>query len=461
MMKKLTMTAAALLILTGCTAISDDTTYTGSDAAFSASADASRTAVTAAAAKQTAQTSQTTAAETVSVTTAATTSAASVTTAETDTVKDAEILPAPSDEYDTVLEVLDTVMLSDIVPEGTEMLSGDIPLDTSAPGDFSVRYTCLEHGMNTECEIFYSVRDTVPPMLLNAGWGCNVETGDEFDLLEWVGVGDYYDDNVTIEYTGTVDTSAAGEYPISVTASDSSGNVTEWSMTVNVVDTLPQWTDDSERQPFGDLVEKYGGCGVLGIDVSKWQGTVDFKAVKKAGCEFVIMRIGKDTSEPEEDICFERNFREARKAGLKVGVYFYTTANSEEMIKRDAEWIADRLDGAELDFPVAFDWEDFSCYQEYGISIYRLNRLYDLFDEEMKAFGYDTMLYSSKNFLLDFWETDKPVWLAHYTRETDYTGDHIMWQMSCTGRIDGIAGDVDVDILYDDDTAQDEQEDET
>lgn len=84
------------------------------------------------------------------------------------------------------------------------------------------------------------------------------------------------------------------------------------------------------------------------------------------------------------------------------------------------------------------------------MSIRDLNELYVLFDAEMQRYGYSTMLYSSKNYLENFWyvQKDYPVWLAHYTSETDYAGDYMLWQRSSRGRIDGITGDVDLNILY-------------
>ena len=79
-----------------------------------------------------------------------------------------------------------------------------------------------------------------------------------------------------------------------------------------------------------------------------------------------------------------------------------------------------------------------------------LNRMYDVFENELSKAGYESMLYGSKNFLEKVWEdTDKrPVWLAHYTEKTDYKGPYNIWQASCTGRIDGIDGDVDMDIKF-------------
>ena len=86
----------------------------------------------------------------------------------------------------------------------------------------------------------------------------------------------------------------------------------------------------------------------------------------------------------------------------------------------------------------------------YEISFYELNKLYDAFADELSKNGYGCMLYGSKNYLEQVWDkTDvRPVWLAHYTEKTDYKGPYMLWQASCTGKISGISGDVDMDILY-------------
>ena len=86
-----------------------------------------------------------------------------------------------------------------------------------------------------------------------------------------------------------------------------------------------------------------------------------------------------------------------------------------------------------------------------------MNGLYALFDECMESFGYDTMLYGGKYNLRDFWQTDSKVWLAHYTDQTDYTGDYSIWQFSCTGSIDGIYGYVDVNVITDEELLKKEQ----
>ena len=129
------------------------------------------------------------------------------------------------------------------------------------------------------------------------------------------------------------------------------------------------------------------------------------------------------------------------------------TAINEDMGRDTAKWVANIVDDVELDFPVVFDWENWSKFRKYQISIHDLNNTFRAFDEELKKHNLSAMLYGSKYYLETMWEEDiknnYPVWLAHYTNEmTDYQGKFKMWQMCSDGRIDGIQGDVDIDILY-------------
>jgi GH25 family lysozyme M1 (1,4-beta-N-acetylmuramidase) len=244
----------------------------------------------------------------------------------------------------------------------------------------------------------------------------------------------------------------SGKYPLHVKVTDSSGNETEWDLNVEVVDQFPYYENTAERTAFADFVKANKGDGrSFGIDVSAWQDDINFKAVKKAGCEFVIIRIGYTyEGELHIDKTFYQNYSRARAAGLKIGFYYYSTDNTEEQVRSAAEWISKTLNGASPDLPIAFDWEDFGNYQDYGMSLHELNKLYDAFADELAKDGYGCMLYSSKNYLENAWEkTDtRPVWLAHYAQKTDYKGPYMLWQASCTGRISGISGDVDMDILF-------------
>ena len=297
-------------------------------------------------------------------------------------------------------------------------------------------------------------KDTTPPLLLSGGYHSVIKRGETFDLDALVSYADDTDPAPVLTYTGKVDTGTLGDYPVTATVTDRSGNKTTWELNVSVVDSLPVSSANNRTQVnFSDFQKTYAGKNrEFGIDISKWQGKVDFSAVKAAGCSFVIMRIGFGGSDISMDEWFRTNFSGATAAGLKVGVYFNSTASTEAQVRAQAKWIASQLDGAALQFPVAFDWEDFGHFQKHGISLSELNHLYDVFDAELTAAGYPTMLYGSRNMLVDVWTNQKqrPVWLAHYTEQTDYTGKYVLWQESCSGRIPGIGVDVDMDVFYTD-----------
>jgi GH25 family lysozyme M1 (1,4-beta-N-acetylmuramidase) len=243
-----------------------------------------------------------------------------------------------------------------------------------------------------------------------------------------------------------------GKYPLRIVVSDASGNKTDFDMTIKVNDSVPPGPDTSERVKFGDFVESHKGDKKLfGIDISSWQGEVDFEKVRDAGCEFVMIRLGYSSDgEVTIDSKFDENIAGARAAGLKIGVYLYSYDNNEEDVRASAEQLLEKLDGAELDLPVAFDWEDFTHFQTYGMSFDDLNGLYDVFEKEIRLAGYNCMLYGSMNYLEKVWkDTDKrPIWVASYGKHSGYEGPRVMWQAANTGRIDGISGDVDIDLMY-------------
>lgn len=356
------------------------------------------------------------------------------------------------------VEVYEKITIAELVTEtNVEIVNGDRTIDTNETGEFEVYIECMCEKGEFQQKVTYTVTDTTAPVLLNMGVSPYVKRGEAFDLSKIVGYADNYDTSPVLTYDGTVDTEKIGNYPITAHVTDSSGNETSWDMTVVVLSEIPSSDfsggDSEGGTQFTDFINTYKGDNrKFGIDVSAWQGDIDFNAVKKAGCEFVIIRMGHFYDEIVMDDWYIENIQKAHEAGLKVGVYFYTTANTADDIKELAGYIAKQLNGQELDFPVAFDWEEFTTFQEYGMSIHGLNELFNLFAIEMENYGYSAMLYSSKNFLNNFWinEYNYPVWLAHFVNETDYEGDYFMWQASSTGKIDGIDGYVDMNIIYTD-----------
>jgi GH25 family lysozyme M1 (1,4-beta-N-acetylmuramidase) len=389
---------------------------------------------------------QTAPAETAPVETTAPTTAAA-----TENIK-SEPPEELSFELNNVIEVYDEVTVGDVFKaEAVELQNGDEIIDTSQLGESELNISYIYNDELYEYPIDYTVVDTTPPTVLNSGWNAYVQSGTVFDLNDYVGFADNYDSSPVLTYTGYVDTSVCGDYSVTASASDSSGNVSTWELTLTVVDEIPVPEDNNDRISFDSFMQQYAGENVeFGIDVSQWQGNIDFESVKNAGCSFVIIRMGHYYDDITMDNYYATNIAAAKAAGLKVGVYIYTTANTEDEIKENAQWIASQLGGQELDFPVVFDWEEFGNFQQYGMSIHDLNEYFELFSDELEQYGYSAMLYSSKNFLNNFWyeQDEHPVWLAHYTDSTDYEGNYDMWQASCYGRISGIDGDVDLDILY-------------
>ena len=342
----------------------------------------------------------------------------------------------PADEADSIAKLVETGVENSSAPAASEPAASSTPESKSNSS-----------GAAPQPAAPSAANDNTDPIVLNSGSGSFHLVNTPFDLNEYVGYADDCDRTPTLTYTGSVDPNTVGSYPLTATVTDHSGNSVTWNLTINVVDSIPPYTSDFEQMSFSDFRTRYAGEGrKFGIDVSTWQGNIDFNAVKNAGCDFVIIRIGYYYDHIVTDDYFRQNLNNARAAGLPVCIYFYTTDNSESGVRQHARWIADMLGGTPLDFPVAFDWEEFGNFQQYSMSINDLNNYYLAFADEMNKCGYSAMLYSSKNFFVNFWneavKAATPTWLAHYVDSTDYTGKYSIWQASCAGKID-------MNVLYD------------
>ncbi|MCH4154042.1 MAG: hypothetical protein LKF32_05270 [Mageeibacillus sp.] len=224
----------------------------------------------------------------------------------------------------------------------------------------------------------------------------------------------------------------------------------------------------TDRVYFDDFIKNYKRADTLvGIDVSKWQGTIDFQAVRNAGAEFVIIRAykceyhknsrGTYVFDSYVDPYFLQNIRNAKAAGLAIGVYYGAADNSEAMVRDHARTIAQLLNstGITLDIPVAYDWEQWQYMSQLGLNYTSVNALWRAFADEMSKNGYPTILYSSKWYLENVWDySGHDVWLANYVTRTDYKGPYFMWQATSKGVIPGIITDtagyqtVDFDVYY-------------
>ncbi|MGN0632364.1 MAG: GH25 family lysozyme [Oscillospiraceae bacterium] len=390
-------------------------------------------------------------------TTAATTTPKAVSAAATVTSDSSSVVEKkekPVFKTADTFDVYQEVTIKDLITEtNTEIKNPDEVIDTSEVGEFEVTVKYTLGGEDKKKKLKYSVTDTASPLIMSLADTVYLDYGEEFVINDHVAYADNYDRAPTLTYSGEVDSYTYGSYPITAVVTDSSGNAAECYFNVEVSDNhsdSPVY--DTSDFYFDELISQYGGQAELGIDVSQWQGDIDFEAVKQAGCSFVIIRIGICSGDLEIDERFHENIRAAKQAGLKTGVYFYSTDNSAEEAVEHARWIVEQLNGAQLDFPIAFDWERYDIFQQFGMNIHDLNVMFEAFSDELEHFGYSTMIYSSRNFLDAFWENKKnrPVWIASYSTELGYDGDYIMWQKSGNGIIDGIDVNVDLDIFYPD-----------
>ena len=295
-------------------------------------------------------------------------------------------------------------------------------------------------------------QDTQAPIFLTFSGSPQVKVGTEFDIHKYVGYADDVDRQVDITINGTVDTSVVGTYPINIVLTDDVGHVTAKDMTVYVVTDIVSAPPVTIPETFADFMANYKNENTaVGIDVSRWQNEIDFSRVAAAGCEFAYIRLGGyDDGELYTDKYFYQNFQNAKNAGLKVGIYWHAEESTPEEVRASVNYLMAVLGGQGVDFPIVYDWEDFKNFERYGMNLYDLNACFDNFEAEVEKFGYTACLYSSKNYMINAWITAKkrPIWLAHYTSATNYQGSYFMWQQSCWGSIDGIAGDVDFDVLY-------------
>ena len=244
-------------------------------------------------------------------------------------------------------------------------------------------------------------------------------------------------------------------------ATDKNGNTEEQPFTLHVVEPKPVTETPTEPQEpveenvtlFSDVVKNYKTKNTkIGIDISKWQGKVDFAKLKAAGVEFVMIRVGGTRGLNEEyfvDDQFERNIKEANKHNIDVGVYFYSYSNMTKAAIKDARWVLKQIKDYEVTMPIAFDWENWKYFNEYNLSFFGLTSMADSFLNEVEKAGYEGLLYSSKTYLENVWmPTKHDIWLAHYTNQTTYNGNYKMWQLCENGKVDGIEGMVDIDIWY-------------
>ncbi len=222
---------------------------------------------------------------------------------------------------------------------------------------------------------------------------------------------------------------------------------------------------DKGSEVVAEKIEKKTGKA-NGIDVSKWQGKIDWKKVAASGIDFAIIRIGYRDEDGKiyRDDNADYNIQQATKYKIPIGVYFFSLAKNQKEAVEEAAWCIKAIAGYKISYPVVYDCEGYNNANSRIYSLTAKERTDNAikFLNKIKNAGYEAMFYNSKNELenINSWETkrietDFKIWVAHYSEpiypkaETpDYSGRYDMWQYTNRGKVNGVNGDCDLIVSY-------------
>ncbi len=219
------------------------------------------------------------------------------------------------------------------------------------------------------------------------------------------------------------------------------------------VDTVTVTTYNGLSASFNVTVD--GSCATL-IDVSTWQGSIDFDKVKKSGIDYVILRAGYGRELDQIDNRFVENYEKAKAAGLKVGAYWFSYSESVDEAFKEAEACLYCLGGRKLDMPLYYDLEIDSVMERMTKSEYTQMALN--FCSVIESAGYRPGIYSSVSVYQTKLDHSRllrdgiSVWNAHWSERCTIECD--VWQYSENGSVSGIYGDVDMNLIYNLDVAE-------
>ena len=255
------------------------------------------------------------------------------------------------------------------------------------------------------------------------------------------------------EMPASVGASAAGG-PGETGGSGGTGNVPSASSTSENTKGADQTNPNAWKKVNGVYQMPDGSAiqNVLarGIDVSRWQGEINWSQVAADDVSFVMLGT---RSKGAVDPYFHRNIQQASAAGVKVGVYIYSLAVTVEMAEAEADFVLDLIHDYPVSYPVAFDMEDST---QGNLSKEELAAIANAFCKKISDSGYYPIIYANENWLknkLDMSLMDYPVWVARYSARPSYQNP-VMWQATSTGSVKGINGNVDIDFQFKDFSGQ-------
>lgn len=357
---------------------------------------------------------------------------------------------------DLTCEFREEVYLKDFIYKLDGTLKNNYKIDTTKVGIQQVKAVFQDStGFYKVKKFNIEVKDVTPPtILINSEY--TVSKGYSEKLEDKIFCADDTDDNVKCQITGNYNLEETGKYSLTISATDKSNNTETKDFILNVIESNSDKESPSDNKnfvSFEDIYKRYKKVNTLiGVDISKWQQDVDFEKLKESGVEFVILKIAGQKEIDGEivmDPYFKTNIENAEKVGLKVGLYFYSYAKSQKEAKTQADYIIRNIKKYKIELPIAFDWENWDCYNDFNLSFNSLNNIAKIFIKELESKGYKSTLYSSEYYLENIWfsEDYDNIWLANYGK-INYEGKYNIWQLCSDGKVDGIEENVDIDVLY-------------
>ncbi len=221
---------------------------------------------------------------------------------------------------------------------------------------------------------------------------------------------------------------------------------------VNEYDPSAFYVSNGKMQYRSNTITTYSG-----IDVSSYQGSVDWKKVKASGIDFAIIRVGYrgyETGRICLDDYFESNAREAVAAGLKIGVYFFSQATTADEARQEADFVLSYISGLDIAYPVVFDWEPInaSTARTNNVSTDDLCSAANAFCKRVEDSGFKPMVYFNKSVGYLRYDLSKikayDFWFAQYSDKPSFYYNFHMWQYTSSGKVNGISGYVDMNICF-------------
>jgi len=197
---------------------------------------------------------------------------------------------------------------------------------------------------------------------------------------------------------------------------------------------------------------------ILGIDVSKFQGKIDWKKVKESGIEFAIIRLGfrgyGDEGNIVLDSSFEENAKQAEKAGIKIGIYFFSQAITEAEAIEEANYVLDKIKDKNITYPVCFDLEKikYDTARTDNLTSEQITKMTLAFCRQIENAGYTPIVYGNAKTFTTRMQLEElnnyQKWYADYQKTPLYPYEFSFWQYTETGNVKGINGNVDINLQF-------------